>query len=170
MRRCFRLNPAQLSRTNSHITASPRSSQYGPVLSQAPASNSGSLSEALISGSQADNMLNGWSISSASSKAVDTDCAVGDSMAAVGSSVSDTAAALHDIKSQASGTCNLLAAVNAVVGGLSLRHTASLSGCAALSPVAEQSEASSGTISAASTSRQQQSEKVTAAHACCCCI
>ena len=156
----LQINPAQLSRSNSHITASPKDIQSGPVLSQAPESNSGSLS---ISGSQADNSLSGVSIPSASSIAADTKRAFESGMAAVGSSGSDTAAALHDIKSQGSDTRNLLAAVNAVVGGLSLRHTANLSGGAALSPITEQSEASSGTVSGASTSRQQQSEQVAAA-------
>ncbi len=159
----LQINPAQLSRSNSHITASPRDTQSGAVLSQAPESNSGSISQASISGSHADNMLSGASIPSASGIAADTNSAVGSGIAAVSSSGSDTAAALHGIKPQGSGTHDLLAAVNAVVGGLSLRHTASLSGGAALSPIAEQSEANSGTVSGASTSRQQQSERVAAA-------
>ena len=108
-------------------------------------------------------MLSGVSTLSASGMAADTNSAVGSGMAAVGSSGSDTAAAQHGIKPQGSGTNDLLAAVNAVVGGLSLRHTASLSSGVVLSPIAEQSEADSGTVSGASTSRQQQSERVTAA-------
>jgi len=163
----LQINPAQLSRSSSCITTSPRDTQFGAVLSQAPESNSGSISQASISGSQADNMLSGVSISSASGIAADTKSAVpvGSGMAAVGSSGIDTTAALHGIKPQGSGTHDLLAAVNAVVGGLSLRHTASLSGGAALSPIAEQSEADSGTVSGASTFRQQPSERITAAAA-----
>ena len=159
----LQINPAQLSRSSSHITASPRDTQFGAVLSQATESNSGSISQTSISGSHADNMLNGVSTPSASGIAAYTNCAVRSGMAAVGSSGSDTAAALHDIKPQGSGTHDLVAAVNAVVGGLSLRHTASLSGGAALSPIAEQSEAESGSVSGASMSRQQQSGRVTAA-------
>ncbi len=157
----LQINPAQLSRSSSRITASFRDTQSGAVLSQATESNSGPISQASISGSQADNMLSGVSTLSASGMAADTNSAVGSGMAAVGSSGSDTAAAQHGIKPQGSGTNDLLAAVNAVVGGLSLRHTASLSGGAALSPIAGQSEANSGTVSGASTSRQLQSESVT---------
>ncbi|KAL0034830.1 hypothetical protein WJX77_008895 [Trebouxia sp. C0004] len=159
----LQINPAQLSRSSSHIIAGPRDTQFGAVLSQAPESNSGSISQALISGSQADNVLSGLSFPSASGLAADTNSAVGNGMAAVGSSGSDTAAALHGIKPQGSGTHDLLAAVNAVVGGLILRHTASLSGGAALTPIAEQSEADSGTVSGAPMFRQQQSERVKAA-------
>ena len=159
----LQINPAQLSRSSSRITASPRDTQFGTVLSQATEFNSGSISQASISGSQADNMLSGVSVPSTSGIVADTSEAVGSGMAAVGSSASDTDAARHGIKSQGSGTPDLLAAVNAVVGGLSLRHTASLSGGAALSPIAEQSEAHSGTVSGASTFRQQQPETVTAA-------
>lgn len=162
----LQINPAQLSRSSSRITASPRDTQFGAVLSQAPESNSSSMTQASISGSQADNMLSGVSVPSASGIAADTHSAVeavGSGMAAVGNSGSDTAAAQHGFKPQGSGTHDLLAAVNAVVGGLSLRHTASLTGGAALSPIAEQSEVNSGTVSGASTSRQQQSETVPAA-------
>jgi len=159
----LQINPAQLSRSSSRITASPRDTQLGAVLSQATESNSGPISQPSISGSHADNMVSGVSVPSASGIVADTSEAVGSGMAAVGSSGSDTAAAQHGISAQVSGTHDLLAAVNAVVGGLSLRHTASLSAGAALSPIAEQSEANSGTVSGASTFRQQQSETVPAA-------
>ena len=159
----LQINPAQLSRSSSRITASPRDTQFGAVLSQATEFKSGSISQASISGSHADNMLSGVSVPSASSIAADTHSAVGSGITAVDSSDSDTAAAQHGIKPQGSGTHDLLAAVNAVVAGLSLRHTASLSSGAVLSPIAEQSEADSGTVSGASTSRQQQSDRVTAA-------
>lgn len=159
----LQINPAQLSRSSSRITASPRDTQFGAVLSQATEFKSGSISQASVSGSHADNMLSGVSVPSASSIAADTNSAVRSGITAVDSSDSDTAAAQHGIKPQGSGTHDLLAAVNAVVGGLSLRHTASLSSGVVLSPIAEQSEADSGTVSGASTSRQQQSERVTAA-------
>jgi hypothetical protein len=145
----LQINPAQLSRSSSRITASPRDTQLGAVLSQATESNSGSISQPSISGSHADNMVSGVSVPSASGIVADTSEAVGSGMAAVGSSGSDTAAAQHGISAQVSGTHDLLAAVNAVVGGLSLRHTASLSAGAALSPIAEQSETVPAAVAAA---------------------
>ena len=157
----LQINPARLSRSGSRILSSPRDLQSGTAVSQGPES----VSEAALAApaSQSLGLLKGASISENVMMAGDNEASQSVPLASGRASLDGTngikkSVALFGIKPQQSGTSDLLAAVNAVVGGLSLRHTASLSGAAALSPIAEHSEVGPGGDSAASTSRQHQQE------------
>ncbi len=149
------INPAQLSRSGSRIIASPRDIQDSAVASRA------SASRAAIEAAPNAQAVDDVGLRSVPSGGP---IATGSSMPASTSWFQPTAA-LSSIKPQGSGTNDLLAAVNAVVGGLSLRNTASISSTAALAPIAEQAETVSGVeaSASASTPRQQQQEIVAAA-------
>lgn len=173
----LQINPAQLSRSGSRTTASPRDLQAGAMPGQAPQtlSQSDSAPEPSTSDAQAAGALSGVAVPTGLGIAVSTRDAqqVVNEWAAVASSGGGGGsaavagggggtAAVSGIKPQGSGTNDLLAAVNAVVGGLALRHTASLSGSTALATIAEQPGAVSGAQTDASTYRQQRPEGMAA--------
>lgn len=172
----LQINPAQLSRSGSRTTASPRDLQDGAMPSQAPhkLSQSDSAPEPSTSDAQAAGALSGVAEPTGLGIAVSTRDAqqvVNEWAAAASSGGGGSAAvagggggtaAVSGIKPQGSGTSDLLAAVNAVVGGLALRHTASLSGGAALATIAENPGAGSGAQTDASASMQQRPEGVAA--------
>ena len=123
----LQINPAQLSRSSSRITSSPRLTQQGADTMQNHAADSYSeASSATAAGplSQAVSIPSG----------LDAAEMLPDNAANDDSSLSAGFAA---VRPQGSGTSVLLAAVNAVAGRLSLPHTMSQSNYAGLPSISE---------------------------------
>ena len=134
------INPAQLSRSSSHVMPSPRVMQPGadPVC----ALDAGALSRPAAAVAAAEGF-----------PLVGNTIAEGPSSLMSAQPVPSTAAA--GLTPQDFGSSNLLAAVNAVASRLSLRHTASQSSYAGLPSISEEASAGAHDNTAAFSSQQQ---------------
>ena len=140
------INPAQLSRSSSRVMPSPTVMQPGADFVHALDAEAPPQSSAVAA-------AEGFPL-------VGDDIAEGPSSCMSAQPVPSTAAA--GVTPQDFGSNDLLAAVNAVAGRFSLRHTASLSSYAGLPSISEEAAAAAHDSTGASSAEQQGSAAATA--------